>query len=130
MKVKATIVFNMKATEIVGIVYEDRVLRGCSGAGRMKSSILSRVLETPINDFRLEEYYKSWPGRLFMVTEMELDVFPRVFKIKNPVVEREVPYKCELYPSPSKRESEITFERYSELMNDCYNRAMSSRSSL
>ena len=126
MKVKATVVFSMGSNEIMSIVYDNRVLRGCTGMGRMKAALLNSILEKPIKEFRLEAYFKSWPTRLFMVTEVEIEVFP-VVKAKEGLTQSDVPYSCELYPYPyTKRQSIITFDEYSALMNAYYDKHLHS----
>ncbi len=84
--------------------------------GQLKAFIRRRVLNMPIQNFKIKQGFDQDP-RTFYMTEMELDVYPLISRIEPTT--KPIPYRCKLSPLPIiGKESDITFEEYEQLCKD------------
>ena len=116
MRVRATVVLRLETREIMSITYHDVVLNRGIGGTRIKNFIKKKVLQMPIQEFRIETNFKAYPRLHLMVTDIELDVYPIIKKADNCVMKRDVLYRCILYPLPKDEESDITYDEYHALV--------------
>lgn len=117
MKVKALVILDLENKKIMSIGFEKKILNRSTGMGQLKAFIRRKVLNMPIQNFKIKRGFDQDP-KTFYMTEMEMDVYPLIKKIINPQVPRLVPYRCLLAPLPlTNKVSDISFEEYEALCN-------------
>lgn len=119
MKLKADVIVNMDKMVIHSIDFKDEVLNSCNqgeGKVRLNKFFKKKILQVPLKEFI--PYYDASSSNRYVKLETIIDVYPYIWKVRNPVHKRPHPYKCVLYPYPVLKHNHISFEDYSALQSE------------